>query len=521
MTAYTSLLNEDIGMSLTVITEYYAITYLPWMWKPLFAWISDNLPIGGLHRKPYILISAAGSATSYVITAVLVRSVAGIFAATFCRAICNAFLQLMVGAFLVDVARDDVRNSAALQSLVNAAKWLGTFVASCMALVVYAHGSAEEIIGARTAVGLTALGPALIAGLVLFMRESVVDASARATEEEAVDASERATEEEAVVDTEPAPVFKCASEDLRFAVTVGIIQLNLIVIGCQSLMPQKTWLRTLMIAALVSASILIVAYHRVVHRLCQRRGSEQKAPDGDEAATEKLQNPFSWVRLCVFCFSVNAIPSSSVAVGTLEFTALTPEAYQTLQIVGSLSSLCASLVFGSSFNRRALTCVFLGATSIAFIVGLAGLPFSIALSASDGKQPLDSQIGLWALASTVLGGIASLFMVLPVDTLVTSASGQLGSQRSATAYAILLSYYSFGATVGGLLASALLVPMGLDGCVNGSSCDALPEWVALTAFLKLLVFPLLLLIPRAFRREIPECKVNEGGEADSDAEDTD
>lgn len=49
--AYQSLLNDDLRMPLSMISSYYAVTFMPFMWKPLFGWVSDNLPIAGYHRS--------------------------------------------------------------------------------------------------------------------------------------------------------------------------------------------------------------------------------------------------------------------------------------------------------------------------------------------------------------------------------------------------------------------------------------------------------------------------------------
>lgn len=281
-------------------------------------------------------------------------------------------------------------------------------------------------------------------------------------------------------------------EGFRFAATVVVFQANLIVVGCQNLMEQLTWLLALACCGLVSLLLLVLAHGRALcHQQCWRGNSTDLATN-----TEELTSPCTWVRLCAFCFATNAFPRDWVAVGQLQYAALTPTAYQTLQLVGSLSSLCASLMF-AGFNRRTLNFLFIVATLVAVIVGLAQLPFSIIAAHGIGRHTLGSEIGAWALASTAFGGVAVSFMTLPIDTLVTSASGRLRRQRSSTAYAVLLSFYSFGATVGGLIAGALMLPLGLDG----STWKTLPEWIVLTALVKLSIVPLLICIPRSVRQE--------------------
>merc|ERR1719272_88369 len=105
MTAFFGWLNTDIKMSQEQQSNFYAVIFLPWVMKPLFGYISDVAPIYGYHRKPYLVICGLGSAACYVLTATVVKTPAVAFGVVFIRAIFNAFAELMVGTFLVDVAQ--------------------------------------------------------------------------------------------------------------------------------------------------------------------------------------------------------------------------------------------------------------------------------------------------------------------------------------------------------------------------------------------------------------------------------
>jgi MFS family permease len=52
------LMKEKMGLSVSQVMYISSLITLPWMLKPLFAMLSDLVPICSLRRRPYILISA-------------------------------------------------------------------------------------------------------------------------------------------------------------------------------------------------------------------------------------------------------------------------------------------------------------------------------------------------------------------------------------------------------------------------------------------------------------------------------
>ncbi|GLD94555.1 hypothetical protein PINS_up003166 [Pythium insidiosum] len=124
MTAYGKWLFEVIHMAPATTTIYYAVTFFPWNLKPLYGLISDVFPIAGFHRKSYIVICELGTALSFIVTGAFVTTIAGAFAIKMLDAICEAFSQMMLGIFLVDIAAQDAtsQTSAKVQSWANGAK---------------------------------------------------------------------------------------------------------------------------------------------------------------------------------------------------------------------------------------------------------------------------------------------------------------------------------------------------------------------------------------------------------------
>jgi len=479
ITANTNFMVNELKFSAPTVTTYYAVTFMPFLWKPLYGWISDNFPIAGKQRSPYIAISAAGQAVFFIAMAACVHSAASAFAVATLQNACGAFLQLMVGAFLVDVARRDVKQSAALQSLANATKWAGTFTAQFAALFIYAKP--PFLFSSRQAIALTAVAPILIALSVPWFQEAPISNSGSAC-----CCSRRRGQSCA----------KLSGGSVRVALVVALVQPNLVVIGCKTLMQQENWELALASTFLLTLFLGCFAFYGLRNwRRTPQIGSEVILREGEVDSANGFGR--RWARIALFCFCANAIPSSGVTVGLLQLSVFTYESYQTLQIVSSFASICAALAFGGGFHRRPVTHAIAVSVVLAVVAGLAPLPFAfVAIDDSQGTilrntGTLWSPMGALGIFSSVVGSISTIFTVLPIDTLVTCAAGREGCERSSTALAVYLSAYSFGATVAGLVSAPLLSAMGLEG----KNWQSLPAWIIGTAFSKLLILLLLPLLP--------------------------
>ena len=71
-----------------------------------YIYYSDCLPLCGYHFRPWLAISSAGSACCYVLAGVYVESIGGAFLVTLVRSVCNACAEFMLGAVLVNEARE-------------------------------------------------------------------------------------------------------------------------------------------------------------------------------------------------------------------------------------------------------------------------------------------------------------------------------------------------------------------------------------------------------------------------------
>ena len=60
------LLLRTKGWSIAEITSFSFVSGLPWTLKIIYGAFSDALPLGGLHRKPYIILASLGSLISWL-----------------------------------------------------------------------------------------------------------------------------------------------------------------------------------------------------------------------------------------------------------------------------------------------------------------------------------------------------------------------------------------------------------------------------------------------------------------------
>ena len=146
------------------VNLYYAVTFMPWSLKPLYALLADRLPLCGYHFRPWLALSSAGSACCYVLAGTYVDTIAGAFLVTLVRSICNACAEFMLGAVLVNEAREARGGSATtLQAAANACRFAGTFFSAAVGLLLYPCGTVHRRLPDRLVISLTACLPAIVA----------------------------------------------------------------------------------------------------------------------------------------------------------------------------------------------------------------------------------------------------------------------------------------------------------------------------------------------------------------------
>lgn len=185
MTAYGDWLFDVIHMPPATTTIYYSVAFFPWNLKPLYGLLSDTLPILGYHRKSYIMFCEIGAALSLFCTGAYVDSIAGAFVVRVLDAVFEAFAQIMLGVFLVDLAVGDPTSttSARVQSLANGTKNAASIAALVLGIPVYK----DKNITPQQVISWTSLMPLIAAGVCLLgLYEEPTVASRSATSSSSV-----------------------------------------------------------------------------------------------------------------------------------------------------------------------------------------------------------------------------------------------------------------------------------------------------------------------------------------------
>ncbi len=70
-TALGLLLARDLSLSPADASSFYAATYIPWTIKPVYAFVSDNIPVYGWRRRPWLVLCCVGAAVACVAQGVM------------------------------------------------------------------------------------------------------------------------------------------------------------------------------------------------------------------------------------------------------------------------------------------------------------------------------------------------------------------------------------------------------------------------------------------------------------------
>eukprot|EP00898_Chlorokybus_atmophyticus_P001084 jgi/Chlat1/1977/Chrsp158S02283 len=136
--------------------QYVAIADIPWAIKPVYGLISDSLPLFGLHRRPYIIISGALGIVAWLWLAAGSISPA---VACFCFFLANlsiGFPDVVIDAAVAERCATHPHLAADLQSLCWGSLAVGLMVGVAVAALVIGP------LGARGALAITAVSPLIL-----------------------------------------------------------------------------------------------------------------------------------------------------------------------------------------------------------------------------------------------------------------------------------------------------------------------------------------------------------------------
>ena len=129
---------DDVNVTPAQMAAIMGVTAIPWCLKPVYGFISDSYPIGGLRRRPYMIVCSFICCfmwivlpfvphEEFVITLVMTISSAGL-----------CFADVMADSLLVEVARDeDDNNKGIVQSHAWIMRFTGGLLASAFGALAY------------------------------------------------------------------------------------------------------------------------------------------------------------------------------------------------------------------------------------------------------------------------------------------------------------------------------------------------------------------------------------------------
>jgi folate/biopterin transporter len=167
--AESYLLKDGLGLSPAAVTSLLAVAHVPWVVKPLYGFVSDNFPIAGERRRPYLVACGlVGSAAFWALgsgglATLTPRSACALITLT---ELAVAFSDVVVDAVVVEQARGEAQATAgALQSLCWGAQAVGSLASA------YAAGWVIDRAGPRPVLAGMAAFPLLVAAAAAFIRE--------------------------------------------------------------------------------------------------------------------------------------------------------------------------------------------------------------------------------------------------------------------------------------------------------------------------------------------------------------
>ncbi|MDP7069213.1 MAG: MFS transporter, partial [Candidatus Peribacteraceae bacterium] len=162
--AATFFYKDDLGLTPAQVAVLGSISIIPWSIKPIYGLASDQKPIMGMRRKPYLFLAGLMGAAGYFSMATWVNSFHGAMVALFLSAMGFALADVIVDGIVAQKSKSQ-KEAGKLQSICRGAIMLGALV------VAYLSGILVEAIGARNVFYITGSLPLLTSALAIAIAE--------------------------------------------------------------------------------------------------------------------------------------------------------------------------------------------------------------------------------------------------------------------------------------------------------------------------------------------------------------
>ncbi len=162
------LLKEKIGLGPSQMAYFQAVTYLAWILKPLWGYLSDSVPLFGFRRLSYLALSCLlGAAAWGCLAAIHEYTVANILTLVTVSYLAYAVQDVVTDGLMVEVGKP-----AGLTGRFQAIQWGAVYLA--MMLTAFLGGRFSDLarkgdLAYQTIFGVTTAFPLLTLLVVLFL----------------------------------------------------------------------------------------------------------------------------------------------------------------------------------------------------------------------------------------------------------------------------------------------------------------------------------------------------------------
>jgi len=158
------MLKDDLGLAPAEVSALFILPAVPWVLKPIFAFITDSYPVYGYRRKPYMIGFSAlealgfimlGTFPTHILTALISLTLISL-SASFCSAVAEALVVETTAGRTIDQSAENVSDFIT-------AKAVGSLI------VAYLSGSLLEMTSKQSIFLVTSIFPLFIAFIAVFM----------------------------------------------------------------------------------------------------------------------------------------------------------------------------------------------------------------------------------------------------------------------------------------------------------------------------------------------------------------
>ena len=139
------LLKERTGLDPGRLVLQMQIVDIPWLIKPVYAWMSDRFPIAGYRRKTYVGMFSLYCAITWFIMPISIEVLPAFYLVWGLENLCLCWADVVVDALVVErVKKGEEGGTGSLQSVCATCRSLGKCVGSLLGALLFAEGASSQ-----------------------------------------------------------------------------------------------------------------------------------------------------------------------------------------------------------------------------------------------------------------------------------------------------------------------------------------------------------------------------------------